>query len=305
VELVLVWNVRRRTLASPARFHSATLIPFEDDMPYIKTTAAPTTDLHYVDLGSGQPVVLIHGWPLSHRKWESQIAALTDAGYRCIAYDRRGFGDSGKPAGGYDYDTFASDLNDLVTQLDVRDAVLVGFSMGGGEVARYVGRYGTSRVVKAALLGAVTPFMLKTADNPTGLEKGVFDGMIEGVKKDRVAFLEQFFPAFYNSEAGKGASADLIPFSKWIAWNASPLGTADCITAFGTTDFRADLKKFTVPTLVAHGDADRIVPFELSGKLAHEQIKGSRLEVIKGAPHGFAATHAQKTSELLLDFLGA
>jgi peroxiredoxin len=272
-------------------------------MPYLKTTASPTTDLHYVDLGSGQPVVLIHGWPLSHRMWESQIAALTDAGYRCIAYDRRGFGDSGRPTGGYDYDTFASDLNDLVTQLDVRDAAFVGFSMGGGEVARYIGRYGTGRVAKAALLGAVTPFLLKTADNPGGVDKGVFDGMIDAIKKDRVAFLEQFFTNFYSYAPGKGVNADVIPFSKWIAWGASPLGTQQCVTAFGETDFRADLKKFSVPTLVAHGDDDRIVPFDISGKLAHELIKGSRLEVIKGAPHGFAATHGQRVSELLLEFL--
>ena len=274
-------------------------------MPYLKTTAAPSTELHYVDLGSGQPVVLIHGWPLSLRMWESQIAALTDAGYRCIAYDRRGFGDSGKPTGGYDYDSFASDLNDLMTQLDVRDAVLVGFSMGGGEVARYIGRYGTQRVAKAALLGSVTPFLLKTADNPGALDRGVFDGMIEGAKKDRVAFLEAFFPNFYNYEPNKGMSADLIPFSKWVAWNASALGTVQCIAAFGTTDFRADLKKITVPTLVADGDADRIVPFEISGKLAHELVNGSRLEVLAGAPHGFAATHGQRLSELLLDFLGS
>ena len=274
-------------------------------MPFLKTTAAPSTELHYQDLGSGQPVVLIHGWPLSHRMWESQITALTDAGYRCIAYDRRGFGSSGKATGGYDYDTFASDLNDLMEQRDVRDAVLVGFSMGGGEVARYIGRYGTGRVAKAALLGAVTPLLLKTPDNPGGLDQSVFDGMIEGTKKDRVAFLEQFFPAFYNYEPNKGVSADLIPFSKWVAWNASPLATVQCITAFGTTDFRPDLKKITVPTLVAHGDSDRIVPFEISGKLAHEQIKGSRLEIFKGAPHGFAATHAQQLSDLLLDFLGS
>ena len=273
-------------------------------MPYLKTTASPPTDLHYVDLGSGQPVVLIHGWPLSHRMWESQIAALTDAGYRCIAYDRRGAGDSGKPAGGYDYDSFASDLNDLMTQLDVRDAVLVGFSMGGGEVARYIGRYGTQRVAKAALLASVTPFLLKTSDNPGGVDKAVFDGMIEGVKKNRVEFLEQVLPVYYNYEPNKGGPADLLAFSKWIAYAASPLGTAQCVAAFGTTDFRGDLKKFTVPTLIAHGDADQMVPFDISSKLAHEQIKGSRLEVIKGAPHGFAATHGEQLSELLLDFLG-
>ena len=274
-------------------------------MPWVRTTASPSTELYYDDLGSGQPVVLIHGWPLSQRMWESQIIALCDGGYRCIAYDRRGFGDSGKPSGGYDYDSFASDLNDLMTQLDVYDAVLVGFSMGGGEVARYVGRYGAGRVAKAALVSSVTPFLLKTADNPNGLDRAVFDGMIEGAKADRVEFLEQFLPNYYNYEPGTGVSADLLPFSKWIAWNASALATVECIRAFGTTDFRADLDKLTVPTLVAHGDSDRIVPFEISSKLAHERIEGSRLEVIKGAPHGLAATHGQQLSELLLDFLGA
>jgi non-heme chloroperoxidase len=294
----LVWKLRSHAATS------VTPTPAEERMPYLKTTANPPTDLHYVDLGSGQPVVLIHGWPVSHRMWESQIFALTDAGYRCIAYDRRGAGNSGRPAGGYDYDTFASDLNDLMTQLDVRDAVLVGFSMGGGEVARYIARYGTQRVAKAALLASVTPFLLKTSDNPGGVDKAVFDGMIDGVKKNRVEFLDQFFPAFYNYEPNKGVTADLLSFSKWIAYTASPLATAQCIAAFGTTDFRADLKKITVPTLVAHGDADRIVPFDISGKLAHEQIRGSRLEVIKGAPHGFSATHGEQLSELLMDFLG-
>ena len=273
-------------------------------MPYVKTTGAPATEIYYQDLGKGQPVVLIHGWPLSHRMWEAQINALTEAGYRCIAYDRRGFGESGKPAGGYDYDTFASDLNDLMTQLDLRDAMLAGFSMGGGEVARYLGRFGSDRVSKAMLLGAVPPFLLKTADNPEGVDKKVFDGMLAGVKADRVAFLEQFFPNFYNADAGtKGVSADLIPFSKWVAWGASPLATQQCIVAFGTTDFRNDLKKITIPTLIAHGDADRIVPFEVSGKRSHEMIKGSRLELLKGAPHGFAATHAPQLNTLMLDFL--
>jgi non-heme chloroperoxidase len=294
----LVWKLRFE--APPCA-----IAPLRGAMSYLKTTAGPSTDLYYCDLGSGQPVVLIHGWPLSHRMWEAQITALCDGGYRCIAYDRRGFGDSGKPSGGYDYDTFASDLNDLMTQLDVRDAVLVGFSMGGGEVARYIGRYGTSRVAKAALLGSVTPYLLKTDDNPGGVDKAVFDGMIEAAKADRVGFLEQFFPTFYNYEPGTGLSADLIPFSKWIAWEASPFGTVACIEAFGTTDFRGDLQKMTMPTLIAHGDSDRIVPFEISGKLAHEQIKGSRLEIIKGAPHGFAATHSHQLNDLLLDFLGS
>jgi non-heme chloroperoxidase len=275
-------------------------------MPQIETSASPSTHLHYVDLGSGTPVVLIHGWPLSHRMWESQIVALTEAGYRCVAYDRRGFGESGRPTGGYDYDTFASDLNDLMTHLDLRGATLAGFSMGGGEVARYLGRYGSARVSKAMLLGSVTPFLLKTKDNPGGVDQSVFDGMIAGVKQDRIGFLEQFFPNFYNYEPGmKGVSSDLIPFSKWIAWDASPLATLQCITAFGTTDFRGDMKAFTMPTLVAHGDSDRIVPFEVSGKVAHGMIPGSRLELLKGLPHGFAATHAAQLNALMLDFLRA
>lgn len=275
-------------------------------MPFLRTTAEPTTDLHYVDEGTGQPVVLIHGWPLSHRMWESTIVALVDGGYRAIAYDRRGFGDSGKPAGGYDYDSFASDLNDLMVTLDLQDAALVGFSMGGGEVARYIGRHGTGRVAKAALLGAVTPFLLKTNDNPGGADAALFDGMIAGVKKDRIGFLDAFFTNFYNWDAShEGASDDVIPFSKSIAWIASPRATRECITAFGTTDFRADLARFDVPTLVMHGDADRIVPFDISGKKSAEMLKGSRLEVLKGAPHGFAATHPEQLNSLLLDFLKA
>ena len=273
-------------------------------MPYLKTTGQNSTEIHYHDIGAGAPIVLIHGWPLSHRMWESQVNALTAAGYRCITYDRRGFGDSGRPNAGYDYDTFASDLNDLMTHLDLRAATIAGFSMGGGEVARYIGRYGTGRVSKAMLLGAVTPFLLKTPDNPHGTDKAVFDGMIEGVKKDRIGFLEQFFPNFYNSDAAySGVSADLIPFSKWIAWGASPVGTQECIVAFGTTDFRADLEKFDVPTLIVHGDADRIVPFEISGKLSHQMISGSVLRVLKGSPHGFAATHAADLNAAMLAFM--
>ncbi|QJE00193.1 alpha/beta hydrolase [Massilia forsythiae] len=272
-------------------------------MPYIETSGPDATDLYYYEQGQGQPVVLIHGWPLSHRMWESQITALSEAGYRVIAYDRRGFGDSSHPTGGYDYDTFAADLNDLITQLDLRDAVIAGFSMGGGEVARYIGRYGSDRIAKAMLLGAVPPFLLKTADNPEGVDKSVFDGMLDGVKSDRIGFLGGFFPTFYGLDAGDDKGKELLSFSKWIAWAASPLATAQCIVAFGTTDFRADLAKFTVPTLVVHGDADQVVPIEVSGQRSHELIAGSRLEVIAGAPHGFAATHAQQLNALMLDFL--
>lgn len=273
-------------------------------MSYVNVEAEPATELFYVDIGEGQPVVLIHGWPLSHRMWESQVNVLVDAGYRCIAYDRRGFGDSGKPEGGYDYDTFASDLNDLVLALDLYDVVLVGFSMGGGEVARYIAKYGTERIAKAALLGAVPPFLLQTHDNPGGAPQAVFDGMIAGVKHDRIGFLDGFFPNFYNSDANyPGVSPDLIPYSKSIAWPALPLATQQCITAFGTTDFREDMAAFDVPTLIVHGDADRIVPIDISARKSAELIAGSRLEVLAGAPHGFAATHAAQLNALLLEFV--
>ncbi len=271
-------------------------------MPYLTTNAAPSTELYYQDIGTGQPVVLIHGWPLSHRMWESQVNALVAAGFRTIAYDRRGFGDSGRPAGGYDYDTFASDLHDLITTLDLHDVVLAGFSMGGGEVARYIGRYGTERTAKAMLLGAVPPFLLRTDDNPDGVPPSVFDDMLNGVTKDRVGFLADFFPKFYGV-TGNGGPSDLVPYSKSIAWVASPVGTQQCITAFGTTDFRRDLSKFDVPTLIVHGDDDQIVPIDISARKSADAIAGSRLEVLKGAPHGFAATHAAELNALMLDFL--
>jgi peroxiredoxin len=274
-------------------------------MPYLKTSAAPATDLYFEDSGgSGQAVVLIHGWPLSHRMWEGQVNALTAAGYRCVAYDRRGFGQSGNATGGYDYDTFASDLNDLIEAQGLRDVVLVGFSMGGGEVARYIGRYGEGRVAKAVLAGAVTPYLLKTADNPDGVDQSVFDGFLADVTKDRINFLAGFVPTFFKGGLlAPKVSDDVIAHNKSIAWRASPLGTQQCIVAFGTTDFRADLAKFTVPTLVVHGDHDQIVPIDVSGKQAAQQIRGARYEVIGGAPHGFNVTHAEKFNELLLDFL--
>jgi non-heme chloroperoxidase len=273
-------------------------------MPYVTATATPSTEIYYEDLGQGQPVVLIHGWPLSHRMWEGQVNALFAAGYRCIAYDRRGFGDSGRPAAGYDYDTFASDLNDLLTTLNLTAVTLAGFSMGGGEVARYIGKYGTSRVAKAMLIGAVPPFLLKTADNPGGVDGSVFDDMLAGVTKDRVGFLEAFMKNFFNWTPGSGTpSDDVVAFSKSIAWTASPIGTQQCIVAFGRTDFRADLAKFDVPTLVIHGDDDRIVPLEVSGELAAKAIAGARLAVVKGAPHGFNATHGAELNALMLEFL--
>jgi pimeloyl-ACP methyl ester carboxylesterase len=273
-------------------------------MPYVTATATPSTEIYYEDIGSGAPVVLIHGWPLSQAMWEGQINALVAAGYRCVSYDRRGFGRSGRPTGGYDYDTFASDLNDVLTAIDLREVTLAGFSMGGGEVARYIGRYGTDRVRKAMLIAAVPPFLLQTPDNPAGVPGTVFEEMLAGVTQDRVAFLESFMKNFFNWTPGSGTpSDDVVAFAKSIAWSASPLGTQQCIVAFGKTDFRADLKKFDVPTLVVHGDRDQIVPVEVSGKLSAQLIAGARLEVVKGAPHGLNATHGGELNRLMLDFI--
>lgn len=273
-------------------------------MPTLKTTASPSTELHYEDRGEGQAIVLVHGWPLSGAMWESQVNALVDAGFRCITYDRRGFGRSGRPIGGYDYDTFASDLNDVVTALDLHSFTLAGFSMGGGEVARYIGKYGTERVHKAVLIAAVTPFLLKTDDNPDGVDGKVFDGMIDGLKKNRVDFLAGFLQQFFNRDPGSSTpSDDVIAYNKSIAWVASPVGTQQCVVAFGKTDFRADLAKFDLPTLVIHGEQDRIVPLEVSGRRSAALVEGARLEVIRGAPHGLTATHGDRVTELLAGFL--
>jgi non-heme chloroperoxidase len=273
-------------------------------MPLLTTTAIPPTEIYYEDMGRGRPVVLIHGWPLSGRMWEGQVNALLDAGYRCVTYDRRGFGNSGRPGGGFDYDTFSSDLRDVVTALDLQNAMLVGFSMGGGEVARYLGRYGDDRVSRAMLVAAVPPFLLKTPDNAGGVEPSVFDDMIAGVKRDRIKFLSDFLKGFFNWEPGKPVpSEEAIVYVKSLAWIASPLATQQCITAFGTTDFRRDLAKIRIPVLVVHGDADRIVPLELSGRKAAAAIAGSRLEVLSGAPHGLTVTHGDELNRLMLGFL--
>lgn len=263
-----------------------------------------TIDLYYEDQGAGRPVVLIHGWPLSGRMWEKQATALLGAGYRVIAYDRRGFGQSSKPASGYDYDTLAADLRALLTKLDLRDVTLVGFSMGGGEVARYVGTYGTDRVARAAFLGAVPPFLLKTDDNPSGVDQSVFDGIQQAIRADRYAFLTQFFLNFYNADAlrPQRVSDDFLRQSWNIATSSSPIAMHDCVNAW-LTDFRQDLARFDVPVLVVHGDADRIVPIELSGRLTARSLKGARLVEIAGAPHGFAWTHAEELNQALLEFL--
>ena len=261
-------------------------------------------ELHYVDYGAGRPVVLIHGWPLSARSWENQVPALVEAGYRVIAYDRRGFGQSSQPWSGYDYDTFAADLNTLLEHLDLREVALVGFSMGGGEVARYLGTYGGERVAKAVFASAVPPFLQKTDGNPDGaLDDAAIAGFEAAVKGDRLAFLDQFTTGFFSVGADLKVSESQREYARDIAAFASPKGTLDCIGAFGRTDFRADLEKVRVPTLVIHGDSDAIVPFEASGKRTAEAVAGSRVVLIKGGPHGVNASHAQQFNEALLGFL--
>jgi len=262
-------------------------------------------ELYYEDHGMGKPVVLIHGWPLSGRSWEKQTPVLLDAGYRVITYDRRGFGDSSKPTSGYDYDTFASDLHGLITELDLREVTLVGFSMGGGEVARYVGTYGSERVTKAVFMAAIPPFLLKTSDNPTGVDGGVFEGIKKAIAADRPAFLSKFLADFYNVDVlgGKQISDDVVRLSWNIGAGASPKGTLDCVSAW-LTDFRKDLQRFNVPTLVIHGDADRILPLAATGTPTQSAVSGSRLVVVKGGPHGLNWTHADEVNRELLAFVG-
>jgi non-heme chloroperoxidase len=262
-------------------------------------------ELHYEDHGAGKPVVLIHGWPLSGRSWEKQVPALLEAGHRVITYDRRGFGASSKPSFGYDYDTFAEDLHSLMTELDLREATLVGFSMGGGEVARYIGTYGTERVSKAVFMAAVPPYLLKTADNPTGVDAGVFEGIKKAIAADRPAFLSKFLADFYSVDALRGTriSDEVIRLSWNIAAGASPKGTLDCVSAW-VTDFRNDLERIDVPTLVVHGDDDRILPLAATGTPTQQAVKGSRLVVVQGGPHGLNWTHAEEVNRELLQFVG-
>lgn len=275
-------------------------------MPYVTVGKenSGTIDLYYEDHGAGRPVVLIHGWPLSSKSWEKQVPALIDAGYRVVAYDRRGFGNSAKPAFGYDYDTLAEDLHKLMTELDLTGATLVGFSMGGGEVARYLGTYGSDRVDSAVFISAIPPFLLKTAENPEGVDGSVFDGIMESIIADRPAFLSGFFSEFYNVDVlgGDRISDEVVRFSWNIAATASPRGTLDSVSAW-LTDFRGDLRSIDVPVLVIHGDADRIVPFTASGKRIPGLIRESRLVVVEGGPHGIIWTHAGRVNRELLDFL--
>jgi non-heme chloroperoxidase len=260
--------------------------------------------LYYEDHGKGQPVVLIHGFPLSGGAWEKEVAALLKAGYRTITYDRRGFGNSSKTAKGYDYDTFAADLDKLMTELDLRDVCLVGHSMGTGEVGRYISHYGSERVSGAVFISPLEPFLLKTDGNQEGVDQSVFDGIKEAIRKDRLAYLTSFLHDFYNLDVtlGKLVSKEVVQYNWNVAAGASPIGTLNCVSTW-LTDFREDIPRIDVPSLIIQGDADRILPLQSTGERFHKLLKGSELVVLKDASHGIPWTHAEDINRELLKFL--
>jgi non-heme chloroperoxidase len=262
-------------------------------------------DLYYEDHGTGQPVVLIHGYPLSGASWEKQVAVLLSAGHRVISYDRRGFGKSSQPTTGYNYDSFAEDLHKLITHLELHDFSLVGFSMGGGEVARYIGKYGSKDVSKAVIISGVPPFLLKTPDNPEGVDESVFDGIEKAVLADRYAFFTEFFKNFYNTDLllNKRVSEQAVQASWNVAAGCSATASLACVPSWHE-DFRKDLSRVDVPVLVMHGDADRILPITAAGLRTAKLIKGARLVVVKDGPHCITWTHADEVNAELLSFLG-
>jgi non-heme chloroperoxidase len=275
-------------------------------MPYVTVGKenSGNIDIYYEDHGSGSPVILIHGYPLNGSSWEKQIPMLLASGYRAITYDRRGFGKSSQPTSGYNYDTFAEDLRKLVTHLNLSGFSLVGFSMGGGEVARYLGKYGSSGVSKAVIVGGVPPYLLKTADNPEGVDAKVFEDIQKAVAADRYAFFGEFFKNFYNTDVllGKRISEQAIQASWNVAAGASPVASLACVPTWHE-DFRADLKRIDIPTLVIHGEADRIVPIQAAGLRTAKLVTGAKLVAIKDGPHAVAWTHADEVNAGLASFL--
>ena len=262
--------------------------------------------LYVKDYGQGAPVILIHGWPLSGESWEYQIEALVNNGNRVITYDRRGFGKSSHPWDGYDYDTLAEDLKAIIDELELINVTLVGFSMGGGEIARYFGKFGGEGISKAVLISSVTPFMLKTADNEYGTPQEEFDKMEKQIREDRMAFLETFGKTFYNvGMLSKPVSSAYLHNDFMIAAAASPRATIECMKAFSSTDFRADLPKINVPVLLIHGDADKTVPLEASSGLAQKLIPNCRLVIYEGAPHGLCFTEKERLNRDLISFLNS
>lgn len=277
-------------------------------MPYVRVGKENSgeVELYYEDHGSGAPIVLIHGYPLNGASWEKQLPALLSAGYRVITYDRRGFGNSSQPTTGYNYDTFAEDLHKLIGHLQLNDFTLAGFSMGGGEVARYLGKYGSKGVRKAVIIGGIPPFLLKTPDNPEGVDASVFEGIQKAVAADRYSFFTEFFKNFYNTDVllGKRISEAAVQASWNVAIRSSATASFACVPTWHE-DFRADLARIDVPTLVVHGEADRIVPLQASGARTAKMVKGARLVTLKDGPHAVGWTHAEELNAELMNFLGA
>ncbi len=275
-------------------------------MPFITNKSAQEqVDIFYEDYGTGQPVILIHGWPLSRKSWEQQVWKIVEEGYRCISYDRRGFGTSSAPWDAYDYSALASDLNAIIEELKLEEAIVVGFSMGGGEVVRYLTNYGSSKIAKASLVSSIIPLVKKKSDNPAGVPEKDLEGIIDALQEDRVGFLKEFSQGFYNYKDNKGkrVSEAQLDYDFTIASFASPRATIQTALAWMHTDFRPELKNVDVPTLIVHGDADATVPIETSAEQAAKGIKDSTFEVIKGAPHGLNVTHPKELNELLISFL--
>ena len=274
-------------------------------MPFITNESAKEqVDIFYEDYGSGQPVILIHGWPLSRKSWEQQVWKLVDSGFRCISYDRRGFGTSSSPWGAYDYSALASDLNTIIEGLKLEDAVIVGFSMGGGEVVRYLTDYGSKKVSKAVLISSIIPLVKKKEDNPDGVPESDLEGIIDALQNDRVGFLKEFSKGFYNFDDNKDkVSQAQLDYDFTIASFASPRATIQTALAWMHTDFRSELKNVNVPTLIVHGDADKTVPIATSAEQVAKGIKDNTYEVIKGAPHGLNITHPGELNKILIEFL--
>jgi pimeloyl-ACP methyl ester carboxylesterase len=276
-------------------------------MEFITTNDKATGEkirLAYSDYGFGDPVVLIHGWPLSREMWEYQLGDLVDAGFRVVKYDRRGFGKSSKPWNGYDYDTFAADLNEILVQLDLKNVTLVGFSMGGGEVVRYLSKYGTQRVKKIALISTVLPFLQKTSDNPEGVEQKVFEEIMQQIRNDRIGFLDEFGKVFFGvNMVSHPVSKPLLEYYRMLGSFAAARSTLQCVIAFSQTDFREDVRAVKIPTLIIHGDDDKIVPIEASSNITATMIPGCHYLVYEGAPHGLFYEYRQKLNADLVNFL--
>lgn len=278
-------------------------------MSYIKSKSADTNSevsIFYQEYGSGKPVIFIHGWPLNHEMWEYQLVELPKNNMRCIAYDRRGFGKSDRPWQSYDYDTLADDLNELITQLNLTKVVLVGFSMGGGEIACYVGKYGTEKIEKIVFISSVTPYLLKANDNEDGVEKKIYDEMIEKISEDRPAFLIDFGKKFYGVNLLKQpVSKALLKWNQMLCLTSSAKATVDCVRSFSETDFRKDLKKINIPVLIIHGDDDQTVPMKISGNKTAELLPEAEYLIYNDAPHGLFITEKEKLNEDLINFINS